>query len=124
MLGINDPVNNYAFEVHQYLDSNSSGTSSQCVEGAGSSRLAAFSNWARANNRKGFLGEFGVANNETCLAELNGLLQHMQANGDVWIGWTYWAGGPWWGAYPFSVEPESLQDPVDRPQMQILIEYL
>jgi endoglucanase len=31
MLAINDPVNNYAFEVHQYLDGNSSGQSSTCV---------------------------------------------------------------------------------------------
>ena len=32
---------------------------------------------------------------------------------------TYWAGGPWWGDYMFSIEP---QNGVDKPQMAILME--
>jgi hypothetical protein len=25
----------------------------------------------------------------------------------VWNGWTWWAAGPWWGNYIFSVEPNA-----------------
>ena len=31
---------------------------------------------------------------------------------------TYWAGGPWWGDYMFSIEP---QNGIDKPQMAILM---
>jgi trimeric autotransporter adhesin len=34
---------------------------------------------------------------------------------------TYWAGGPWWGNYMFSIEP---QNGVDKPQMTILVQHL
>jgi endoglucanase len=63
MLNIVDPGNNYAFDEHQYLDSDSSGTSSTIVSATiGQERLVAFTNWLHTNNRRGFLGEFAVAN--------------------------------------------------------------
>jgi endoglucanase len=42
-------------------------------------------------------------------------------NTDVWLGWTYHTAGPWWGDYPFSIQPE---DGIDKPQMQVLSRYL
>ena len=93
-----DPKNNYAFEVHQYLDSNSSGTSATAVsETIGVSCLKAITDWARANNKDLFLGEFGAANNATALKALDNMTKYMDNNADVWVGATYWAGGPWWG---------------------------
>jgi hypothetical protein len=44
----------------------------------------------------------------------------MNDNNDVWLGWTWWAAGPWWGEYMFTVEPKNGQD---RPQMAILEKY-
>jgi endoglucanase len=118
MLAVRDPLNNFAFDAHQYLDADNSGTHAQCSAGAGASRLRAFTDWARRSGRKGFLGEFGAAPGRECLAELDALLSYLSANSDVWLGWTYWAGGPWWGAnYPLSIEP---QNGGDRPQMTIL----
>ena len=59
MLNIVDPGNNYAYDVHQYLDSNGSGGSTNIVSPTiGAERLAGFTQWLRNNNRKGFLGEF------------------------------------------------------------------
>ena len=26
-------------------------------------------------------------------------------NKDVYLGWTWWAAGPWWGSYFTSLEP-------------------
>jgi endoglucanase len=42
----------------------------------------------------------------------------MAENNDVWIGWTYWAGGAWWPKdYYTNIEPIDGQD---RPQMSVL----
>lgn len=121
MQGVGD--NNTAFDVHQYLDTDSSGTHSECVAGA-ARRLEAFTAWARAHRKRGFLGEFNAGTGIGCDAELTGLLDHVAANRDVWIGWACWAGGPWWpDDYPLTLEPASLQSPADRPQMTILRRY-
>jgi Ca2+-binding RTX toxin-like protein len=45
----------------------------------------------------------------------------MQQHTGAWQGVTYWAGGPWWGNYMFSIEP---QNGVDKPQMTILVQHL
>lgn len=122
MLNIVDSGNNYAFEVHQYLDSDSSGTSASCVSTTiGAERLASFTSWLRANGKKGFLGEFAGGNNSTCQAAVTGMLAHLTNNKDVWIGWTWWAAGPWWANYIFTLEPSGS---TDAPQMSWLSPYL
>lgn len=120
MAAIKDPSNNYAVEVHQYLDRYSTGTVPDVVKGNGKTSLAAFTAWARAHHVKGFLGEFGFAASADALAEGQDILAYLAANKDVWRGWTYWAGGPWWGNYMFSVEPAN---GVDKPQMSLLSKY-
>jgi hypothetical protein len=70
---------------------------------------------------RGFLGEFGAAANDTCSAAVDDLLDHLEANRDVWLGWAWWAAGPWWGDYMFTLEPE---DGTDRPQMDVLEPHL
>jgi endoglucanase len=94
--GIVDPSHNFAFEVHQYLDTGGSGTSSTVVSTAiGVERLTAITQWAEATGNKLFLGEFGVASDPTSLTALNNMLGYMAQHTDVWEGGTYWAGGPW-----------------------------
>lgn len=125
MLRIHDPANALAFDVHQYLDRDSSGTNNACTPNAGSRRLEPFTQWARANRRRGFLGEFAAGRNDACSRELAALLDHLQANRDVWLGGAYWAGGPWWGEdYEFNVTPRDLARPIARPQTTILQRYL
>ncbi len=79
--------------------------------------LAPVTDWLRAGGRRGFLGEVGAAATPQCLASLAALLDTVNANPDAWSGWAYWAGGPWWGEYMFSVEPK---DGRERPQMAVL----
>lgn len=116
MAGVVDPNNNYAYEMHQYLDSDFSGTNRDAVTGAGATVLVNATNWARSLNRQIVLGEFGYAVPEGNV-EAEALMDYMDANRDVWAGWTYWAGGPWWGEYMFTIEPLSLTSGPDRPQM-------
>lgn len=84
--------------MHQYLDSDGSGTSENCVSSTiGVERLTAATNWLKANNLKGFLGEIGAGSNDQCIQAVYGALCHMQQQGGVWIGALWWAAGPWWG---------------------------
>jgi len=34
----------------------------------------------------------------------------MENNSSVWMGWTYWAAGPWWGSGFPSIEPQGNND--------------
>lgn len=54
--------------MHQYLDSDGSGTSPTCVSPTiGAERLQAATQWLQQNNLKGFLGEIGTGSNgEQC----------------------------------------------------------
>ncbi|MBR0737671.1 glycoside hydrolase family 5 protein [Bradyrhizobium liaoningense] len=116
-----DSCNNYAFEVHQYLDDTSGQNSWVVSETIGVERLEAITAWARDSGAKLFLGEFGVANNPAALTALDNMLAYMSANDDVWQGGTYWAAGPSWNDYMFSVEPGL--GILDQAQMAILQKY-
>jgi endoglucanase len=117
-----DPANNFAFEVHQYLDSDSSGRSDTCVsETIGVERLKKFTQWLREHGHRGFLGEFGIADNSVCMKALDNMLQNISENSDVWVGWTYWAAGRWWGSYKYSVHPKN---GVDKPQLAVLKKHV
>ena len=119
---LRDPANNIAFEMHQYADFNSSGTNWTCVAPeVAAGRLAAATHWLRANKLRGFLGEFGTSADPNCLAGLDAMLHAVTDASDVWLGWTYWAAGSWWGAYPMSVQPDAGGP---KPQMAVLLRYL
>ena len=116
-----DPLNNYAFEIHQYLD-DTSGTRDWVVsETIGVERLQAVTEWARATGSQLYLGEFGVAANEMSLKALTNMMDFLAANQDVWQGMAYWAGGPSWNDYMYSVEPEL--GLLDAAQMDVLEQY-
>jgi len=122
MKGVVDSGNNYAIEVHQYLDSDGSGTATSCVSATiGVERLTAFTAWANANGKRAFLGEFAGGDNSTCKEAVQRMLQYMQDNNNVWMGWTWWAAGPWWADYMYTLEPKA---GADRPQMSWLAPYL
>lgn len=109
------------FEVHQYLDSDSSGTHDAVVTGKGATALVAFTTWARANGMKGFLGEFGAGQSAASVKELGDMCAYMKANSDVWIGGTAWAAGAWWAGYFQSLEPAA---GVDKPQVAALLQMI
>jgi endoglucanase len=119
---LTDPQHRLIFEVHSYFDADASGTSDTCVSPPEAvARLTAFTQWLRAGNRRGFLGEFGVSSRPECLMVLKNVASYLQENADVWLGWTWWAAGPWWGNYMFTIEPKA---GTDRPQMLVLESFL
>jgi endoglucanase len=117
--GLTDPCGNLAFELHQYLDSDFSGTSPACQSpDVAVGTLKDVTDWLRRDGKKGFLGEFAASAQPECLAAMNAMLQFMADHGDAWLGWTYWSAGAWWAPdYMFSVEPKP---GIERPQLEIL----
>jgi endoglucanase len=123
MAGVIDPLDRFAFDVHQYFDHDSSGTTPDAVSGTiGSERLAMFQAWAREHGFKAVLGEFNGGRNLTAANALHDLCQEMTANPDVWLGWAAWAAGPRWPEDEmFNLEP--WRDGRIREQTAILARY-
>lgn len=106
MKSLTDPEDKLVYEMHQYLDEDSSGTHPECVsETIGTERIEAATEWLRENNKTGILGEFAGATNDVCKTAVTGLLDTMADNTDVWSGALWWAAGPWWDDYMYSIEP-------------------
>jgi endoglucanase len=122
MSKIVDPDRNYVFDVHQYFDKNFTGVQGDCQSNKiAIETLAPFTEWARRKKKRGFLGEFGVGPSPSCLTVLDHVLKFMAKNNDVWMGWTYWAGGRWPSEYFTNIEPLNGKD---RPQMHVLLKYV
>ncbi|KAI0974902.1 glycoside hydrolase family 5 protein [Xylaria arbuscula] len=106
--GLTDSADKLIYEMHQYLDSDNSGTSDVCVSTTiGVERLVGATEWLRENGKLGILGEFAGGANTQCQTAITGLLEHIQEHSDVWAGALWWAAGPWWGDYIYSFEPPS-----------------
>lgn len=122
MKGLTDTEDKIVYEMHQYLDSDSSGTSETCVSSTiGKERLESATEWLKTNNKKAFLGEFAGGVNSDCETAVKGMLSYMSENSDVWLGAEWWAAGPWWGTYMYSLEPTD--GPAYSTYLPILEEY-
>jgi endoglucanase len=102
-MGVTDPLNNFAFDMHLYFDNDTSGTQEECTLAA-PANLLPVTTWLKDNNYTAFLSEFGAGSNPTCFETLNNTIAHLEDSG-VFIGWTYWSAGPLWGEYFLSIEP-------------------
>eukprot|EP00833_Pecoramyces_ruminatium_P006541 jgi/Orpsp1_1/1180573/evm.model.c7180000073956.1 len=113
---------NILFEVHQYFDSDFSGSHDTCVQRPCQNLLKEFVEWLKTNNLKGWLGEIGGAVNDDCKECVEELFGYLQENRDVVKGVQWWAAGPWWGHYMYSIEPNA--EKVFPEQMAWLKPYL
>lgn len=108
LVALTDTENKILYEMHQYLDSDGSGTSDVCVDSTiGVDRITSATEWLQANGKVGLLGEYAGGANSVCQEAITGMLDYMEENSDVWLGALWWAGGPWWGDYIYSFEPPS-----------------
>jgi len=121
---ITDPNTNLLFEAHCYFDSDASGryVNSYDVDGitkvTGVNRVKPFVNWLKTNNLKGFVGEYGVPNDDSrWLDVLDTFLLYLKANN---VGGAYWAGGAFGSGYPLSCDPSNGTDAV---QMSVLEKF-
>lgn len=123
-LQVRDPLNNYMFEIHQYMDADASGGTSGIVSKTiGADRLADVTLWARQHGKKLFLGEFAAASDERSMEALDIMLKYVTDNSDVWKYAAWWGAGDRWMDYMFGLDPANYSLPADKPQMKLLQKY-
>ncbi|KAH8887789.1 glycoside hydrolase family 5 protein [Thozetella sp. PMI_491] len=81
------------FDVHKYLDSDNSGTHTECVTDNISSAFQPLATWLKTNNRQALNSETGGGNTASCQKYLCAQLQFLDQNSDVFLGWTGWSAG-------------------------------
>lgn len=92
-----DPADNFAMDIHEYLDFDFSGSHIECTQPF-ATELAALTAWLRDNKLTAFVSEFGGSNTTGCADALREALAYM-ADNEEYIGWTAWAAGPFWGSF-------------------------
>jgi len=124
------------FQAHTYFDKNSSGTYGSWVDGVfhpttyeqeaatpqtGMVRVKPFVEWLKKNKLQGFVGEYGIPNNDIRWnTVLDNALKYLQENG---VNGTYWSAGPRWPESEIlNVQPTENYTK-DRPQLRTLVEY-
>jgi hypothetical protein len=129
---IQDPANNFAYEAHQYFDSDESGTyrlsyDAELARNAdllnvGKTRVSHFLGWCESNRVRGIVDEFGIPYNDPrWAAVLDNFLGVLDAAG---MDGAYWAAGEWWPVTDLlSIQPTA-NFTQDRPQMATLQAHL
>ncbi|KAH8892646.1 cellulase-domain-containing protein [Thozetella sp. PMI_491] len=84
---------NLVFEVHQYLDSDGSGTALTCVTDHVQDAFMPLAQFLVKNGRKAFLGEIGGGNTTSCLTDLCNSLAFVNNNPNAYMGYTAWSAG-------------------------------
>lgn len=125
LIALKDPAGKLYFEAHSYFDKEGSGVYANGYDedglhpDLGVERLRPFVEWCRQHQVRGFIGEYGVPDNDPRWLEvLDRALAYLQENG---VSGAYWAGGPWWG--PYFLATEQRPDHREAPQMAVLGKY-
>jgi hypothetical protein len=106
MENVYDPLGKTIFNIHQYLDASHGGSFDGCIsENIGSLYLSGITLWLRNNNRRAYLGEFGSSNDDVCKSAVNDIISYVEANSDVWVGWSWWNGGVFLSDTSYTIEP-------------------
>ena len=125
--GITD-LSKILINVHQYLDSDYSGTHDQCLSnlmttGDNGFNLNAFVDYLEQNHLKAIVTEFGAGtDSSSCSSALTTFMNYLSDNAAKdkdygFVGWTIWSTGHGWGNYNLRVTPTSYH-------MNVLQRYL
>lgn len=122
---ISDPLDNWAVDLHHYLDAYGAGQSVTVVP-TYMDKLVQFTAYARSMRLKAFVGEIGAGGDVASLGALEAVLSHIEDHPDVYLGWTYWDAVQYQDSYIFQVMPKELSGGAavgpytDKPQMAVL----
>lgn len=105
---------NIVFDVHNYIDSTSAGTSAECTQDP-CAQIDALATYLRSAGRKVMMTEFGGGNTASCQALVCKALAAVNKNSDVFIGATTWSAGAFKAGYPL------LETPMAGGQDQMLV---
>jgi endoglucanase len=106
LVNVYDPIGNTIFNIHQYLDASHGGSFDGCIsENIGSLYLSGITLWLRNNNRRAYLGEFGASNDDVCKKAVADIISYVEANSDVWVGWSWWNAGAFLSDTSYTIQP-------------------
>jgi len=108
LLPITNPdgsTTNLVFDVHKYLDSDNSGTHTECVTDNISDAFQPLATWLRSNNRQALNTETGGGNTASCAQYLCSQIAFVNANSDVYLGYIGWAAGSFTSTYELTEVP-------------------
>lgn len=108
-------TSNLIFEVHQYFDSDTSGTHAECSQPQNGT-FDSLASYLRSSGRKAFVGELGGGNGSDCVDLIGAALDVIIGNQDVYIGWTSWAAGTFPSSYVLNEVPN--EDGSDQTLVQ------
>ena len=101
---------NLVMDVHQYLDSDFSGTHTECVTNNVDDAFTPLATWLRSNGRTALLSETGGGNTDSCVQYLGQQLAYLAENTDVYEGFTTWAAGSFQPGYALLETPTHNSD--------------
>ncbi|KAF8908631.1 glycoside hydrolase superfamily, partial [Gymnopilus junonius] len=81
------------FDVHKYLDSDNSGTNTECVTNNIESSWEPLAQWLHCNGHQAFNTETGGRNTASCITYLCQQIAYQAQNSDVFLGYVGWAAG-------------------------------
>lgn len=93
------------FDVHKYLDSDGSGTSTECVSNNIDDAFAPLATWLRANGRQAMVSETGGGNTDSCVQFVCEELAFLNENSDVFMGYVGWSAGGFDSSYALALTP-------------------
>ncbi|KAJ8581712.1 glycoside hydrolase family 5 protein [Rhizopogon salebrosus TDB-379] len=96
---------NLIMDVHKYLDSDGSGTNTECVTNNIDDAWSPLSTWLRANGRQALNTETGGGDVDSCVSYISQQISYQAANSDVILGYVGWSAGSFATNYVLSEVP-------------------
>lgn len=96
------------FEVHQYFDGEG-GSTTGCSDNT-APQFRDLATYLRSIGRQAFVGELGGGNGQDCIDIVCPILDILNDNGDVFVGWTSWAAGNFPDTYELTEVPHGDTD--------------
>ncbi|KAI1320318.1 glycoside hydrolase family 5 protein [Xylariaceae sp. FL0255] len=96
LVGITNPdgsTTDLVFDVHQYSDSDYSGTHTECVTNNIDGAFSPLATYLRSVGRQALLSEMGGGNTASCETDICQQVQYLNDNSDVFLGFIGWAAG-------------------------------
>lgn len=108
LLNVTNPdgsTKNIIFDVHKYLDSDNSGTHTECTTDNIQNAFQPLATWLRQNKRQALNTETGGGNTQSCETDLCAQINFMKQNTDVFLGVVGWAAGSFDSTYELVETP-------------------
>ncbi|KAE9378464.1 glycoside hydrolase family 5 protein [Stipitochalara longipes BDJ] len=87
------PIGKLIFDFQKYLDSTGAGTSAECTSSYITDAFAPAAQWLRCHGRQALVTELGGGNTESCISYMCPVVDYLNANSDVFLGYIGWAAG-------------------------------